>query len=335
MPQEASEPSEGAWVAGSTTDSRNTETPSISIVVPAYREADGLAALWERVRPVLDQFGEGELLIVDDGSRDGTWRLIGELSAADSRVRGVRLSRNFGQQAALTAGLELATGRVVACIDADLQDPPELLVEMLDRWREGADVVYAVRRRRQGGKVKRLAYSAFYRVYRQLAEVEVPLDSGDFALLDRAVVDQMVDLPERTRFLRGIRSWVGFEQVPFEYDRPDREVGQPKYTLRKLLRLALDGLVSLSSFPLRLASLLGMLVALVGVFYVLVAVVAKVFGAEVPDGWTSIIAVILVLGGAQLTVIGILGEYVARIYDEVKRRPHYVVAERIGSAGGS
>lgn len=308
--------------------------PELSVVVAAYEEADTLPALWERLRPVLDEVDDAEMVVVDDGSSDGTWDALVALAQQDDRIRAIRLSRNFGQQAALTAGLHAARGKAVVCLDADLQDPPELIREMLETWRGGADVVYAVRRRREGSAPKRVAYRVFYRLYRRLAEIDVPLDSGDFALLDRAVVDHMMNLPERTRFLRGIRSWVGFRQVPVEYDRPDRAAGTPKYTLRKLLRLAIDGLISLSSVPLRFASLLGVIVALAGVAYVGFAVLARVLTDSVPEGWTSIIAVILILGGAQLAVIGVLGEYVARIYDEVKRRPHYIVADRIEAPRG-
>ncbi|HAS10924.1 MAG TPA: glycosyltransferase [Acidimicrobiaceae bacterium] len=307
----------------------------LSVVVAAFEEADTLPKLWQRLAPVLDGFENSELVVVDDGSKDATWSVICELAGHDPRVRGIRLSRNFGQQAALTTGLEAASGAVVACIDADLQDPPELLPEMVERLRAGAEVVYAVRRTRDAGPAKRLAYRAFYRLYRSLAEIDVPLDSGDFAVLDRRVVDQLIAMPERTRFLRGLRSWVGFRQEPFEYDRPGRAVGQPKYTLRKLVRLAIDGLVSLSSLPLRAASILGMLTAIAGVIYIGVAVAARLLLQDVPEGWTSLIAIILVLGGAQLTVIGVLGEYVARIYDEVKRRPHAVVRDQIGVRSGS
>ena len=311
------------------------ETPlQLSVVVAAYNEEESLPSLWERLRPVLDRAGDAELVVVDDGSADRTWEVLGQLAVADPRVRGIRLSRNFGQLAALTAGLESARGAAVVCLDADLQDPPELIEDMLGRWSQGAEVVYAVRRRRQGGLLKRVAYRVFYRVYRRLAEIDVPLDSGDFALLDRRVVDHMMSLPERTRFLRGLRSWVGFRQEALEYDRPDRVSGAPKYTLRKLVRLAVDGLIALSSVPLRMASVLGVVVALAGVCYVALAIFAKLLTDDVPAGWTSIIAVMLILGGAQLSVIGVLGEYVARIYEEVKRRPHYVVAEETGRDRG-
>jgi len=306
----------------------------LSVAVAAYDEEGTLEELWRRLEPVLGGFPSSEVVIVDDGSTDATWEVIRSLAGRDARIRGIRLSRNFGQQAALTVALEASTGRAVACVDADLQDPPELLPEMVRRLQDGADVVYAVRRTREAGVLKRSAYRAFYRLYRAMAEIDVPLDSGDFAVLDRRVVDELVALPERTRFLRGLRSWVGFRQEAFEYDRPDRSIGQPKYTFRKLVRLALDGLVSLSSLPLRLASILGFLTALAGLAYIGIAIVTKVVSDDVPAGWTSLIAIILVLGGAQLTVIGVLGEYVARVYQEVKRRPHAVVRERIGSPGG-
>lgn len=311
----------------------SADTPApvkVSLIVPAYNEAAGLGALWRRIAPILDQLGSAELVLVDDGSTDGTWAELTQLATQDRRVVAVRLSRNFGQQAAISAGFDIARGDAVVCLDADLQDPPELILDMVQRWEAGVDVVYAVRRRREGNVLKRASYRLFYRAYRALAEIDVPLDSGDFALLDRRVVDEIRNLPERTRFLRGLRSWVGFTQEPIEYDRPERASGDPKYTVKKLLRLAVDGLVSLSSIPLRIASVLGVLVAMSGVAYVGFAIVARAVSDSVPDGWTSTVAIILVLGGAQLAVIGVLGEYVARIYDEVKRRPHYVISDRTG-----
>jgi dolichol-phosphate mannosyltransferase len=224
-----------------------------------------------------------------------------------------------------------ARGRTVCFMDADLQDPPELLVELMARWREGNEVVYAIRRTRTEGIVKRTAYRAFYRLYRRLANIDVPLDSGDFALLDRRIVDQLLALPERNRFLRGLRSWVGFRQVGVEYDRDARHAGEPKYTTRRLFRLALDGLLSFSAAPLRVASFLGIMLALAGGVYVGIAVVSRLFFGGVPEGWTSIIAVVLAIGGMQLIVVGVLGEYVARIYDESKARPNFLVAESTGT----
>jgi dolichol-phosphate mannosyltransferase len=299
----------------------------VSVVVPAFNEEENLEALWHRVRAVLDSVGGGEVVIVDDGSADATWAEVLRLGVEDPRVRGVRLSRNFGHQAALTAGMAHARGRTVCFMDADLQDPPELLAELLEQWRGGHQVVYAVRRTRQEGPIKRFCYRAFYRLYRRLANIDVPLDSGDFALLDRAVVDDLLALPEHNRFLRGLRSWVGYEQVGVEYDRDARHAGAPKYTARKLFRLALDGLLSFSAVPLRVASYLGILVGLAGGLYIAVAVASRLWFGSVPDGWTSIIAVVLTVGGMQLLVLGVLGEYMARVYDETKMRPNYLVAE--------
>jgi polyisoprenyl-phosphate glycosyltransferase len=301
----------------------------VSVVIPAFNEQENLDALWARLAPVLDAVGSGEVVIVDDGSRDATWSEINRLAEADPRVRGVRLSRNFGHQAALSAGMAVARGRTVCFMDADLQDPPELLLELLEKWREGNEVVYAIRRSRQEGLVKRTAYAGFYRIYRRLANIDVPLDSGDFALVDRTVIDAMLALPEHNRFLRGLRSWVGHRQVGVEYDRDARHAGEPKYRARQLIRLAFDGLLSFSAVPLRLASYLGIAVALAGGVYVGVAVFARVFLGGVPEGWTSIIAVVLAIGGMQLLVVGVLGEYVARIYDESKARPNFLIAETV------
>jgi dolichol-phosphate mannosyltransferase len=307
----------------------------VSIVVPAFNEEENLGELCRRVQAVLDTVGSGELVIIDDGSTDSTWSEIVRLGSEDARVKGVRLSRNFGHQAALTAGMAHARGRTVCFMDADLQDPPELLEQLLEEWRAGHEVVYAVRRTRKEGLVKRTAYSAFYRLYRRLANIDVPLDSGDFALLDRAVVDALLALPEHNRFLRGLRSWVGYRQVGVEYDRDPRHAGEPKYTARRLFRLALDGLLSFSAIPLRLASYLGIAVALAGGAYILVAVAFRLWFGGVPEGWTSIIAVVLTLGGIQLLVLGVLGEYLARIYDETKMRPNYLVSETCGQGTGT
>jgi glycosyltransferase involved in cell wall biosynthesis len=299
----------------------------VSVVVPAFNEEENLEVLWSRVQSVLDAVGEGEMIVVDDGSTDDTWSEVLRLGAGDHRVRGVRLSRNFGHQAALTAGMAHARGRTVCFMDADLQDPPELLVELLEQWRAGHQVVYAVRRTRQEGLVKRTCYRAFYRLYRRLANIDVPLDSGDFALLDRIVVDELLALREHNRFLRGLRSWVGYRQVGVEYDRDARHAGAPKYTARRLFRLAVDGLLSFSAVPLRAASYLGIVVALAGGVYIAVAVASRLWFGSVPEGWTSIIAVILTVGGMQLIVLGVLGEYLARVYDETKARPNYLVSD--------
>lgn len=303
--------------------------PQLSVVIPVFNEEENLDELHGRLLTVLGSLAlDFEIVYVDDGSKDRSVAMIEEFRARDPRVRLLRLSRNFGHQAALNAGLDHAGGDAVVLMDADLQDPPELLETFVARWRDGAEVVYGVRRHREGSLFKRAAYRIFYRLYRAMADMDVPLDAGDFCLLDRQVADAIRDLPERQRFLRGLRSWVGFEQVGVDYDRPDRFAGEPKYRLSGLVRLAVDGLLSFSVTPLRLSSLLGFGVAIAGVLYVMFAVVARIFSGSVPAGWTSIVAIVLILGGVQLIMVGIVGEYLARVYSESKERPSYVVRDR-------
>lgn len=301
-------------------------SPQVSVVIPVYNEHENLPELQGRLTTVLEATGlTYEIVYVDDGSKDESVEMVEAFRDDDARVRLVRLSRNFGHQAALNAGLDHAQGDAVIMMDADLQDPPELLTEFIARWRDGAEVVYGVREHRQGSVPKRIAYRLFYRLYRALADIDVPLDAGDFCLLDREVADAIRSLPERQRFLRGLRSWVGFDQVAVAFDRPDRFAGEPKYQLSGLVKLALDGLLSFSVAPLRLASALGFGVAIAGVVYVAFALVARMLSGSVPAGWTSIVAIMLVLGGVQLIMIGIVGEYLARVYSESKERPTYVV----------
>jgi dolichol-phosphate mannosyltransferase len=278
---------------------------------------EGLADAWE-------------LLFVDDGSDDGSADILDELHRRDPRIKVIHFSRNFGHQAALQAGLDAATGSCVALMDADLQDPPEVLCRLIERWRSGYQVVYAVRKGRKEGLFKRTAYALFYRSMRAIAEVDVPVDAGDFCLLDRSVVDVLTALPERGRFLRGLRSWIGFRQIGVEYERDVRHAGEPKYTLGKLVRLALSGYIGFSTLPLRLASLVGVFSAAVGFLLALWAVVVRVRGIPAPWGWASTVAIILFMGGVQLLVLGIIGEYLGRMYDEVRRRPTYIVSSRVG-----
>ena len=308
----------------------NPPTPLLSVVIPVMNEEDSLPELERRLVPILEQIGSYEIVFVDDGSADRTRELVLKLRAENASVRLVSFSRNFGHQAAISAGLDHATGDAVVFMDADLQDPPEVIPDLVACWRDGAKIVHAVRRQRDEGIVKRATAHLFYRLLKATAEVPIAVDSGDFCLLDRAPADVLRAFPERTRFLRGLRSWVGFPQTSVVYDRPNRYAGETKYTARKMVRLAVDGLLSFSSVPLRLSTWLGFFVAAAGAVYLLVAIAARLFIGHLPSGWTSIIAIVLLLGGSQLVVTGVLGQYVARIYDETKQRPLYVVAERHG-----
>lgn len=302
-----------------------TEGPMLSVVVPVLNEEETLPALYDELAPVLDQLGTHEIIFVDDGSTDRSVEIILELRSADPTVKLLRLSRNFGHQAALSAGLDHARGEAVVFMDADLQDPPALLPALVERWHGGYEVVYAVRKKRKEGRTKRACYFMFYRLLKRLADIPMPEDSGDYCLIDRRIADSIRSLPERNRFLRGLRSWVGFRQVGVPYERPARFAGTAKYTIGRLVKLALDGLLAFSSVPLRIASYLGFLTAGAGLLYILAAVFARLFVGRVPAGWTSIIAIVLTVGGVQLLVTGLVGEYVARVYTEAKGRPLYVL----------
>jgi dolichol-phosphate mannosyltransferase len=298
--------------------------PRISVVIPVYNEEENLPVLYDRLVAALRPFGPYEILFVDDGSHDGSAGIVSELERRDPGVRLLTFSRNFGHQAALSGGLDHARGQAVVLMDADLQDPPELLSRLVEQWEEGYQLVYAVRDKRDEGVAKRATARLFYRALRAVAEVDIPVDTGDFCLMDRQVVDELCRLPEQNRFLRGLRSWVGFRQIGVPYERPARHAGEVKYTVRKMLKLAVDGLLSFTSLPLRLASYLGFLTAAAGIVYLAVAVLTRLAGSTT-SGWASLVALILVVGGAQLIVTGVLGSYVARIYDETKGRPMYIV----------
>jgi glycosyltransferase involved in cell wall biosynthesis len=304
--------------------------PKISVVIPVYEEEAILPELLRRVLAVLDTQpgGAHELILVDDGSRDRSWELIAAGAARDPRVRGVALSRNFGHQTALTAGLDASDGDVTIVMDGDLQDPPELIPALVDAWRAGHDVVYVQRARRQEGVLLRLAYWAFYRLQARLVSLAVPLDTGDFGLLSRRVVSELRRTREAHRFLRGLRTWVGFRQVGIAAPRDSRQGGVSKYTLRRLLRLALDGVFAFSVAPLRAASAAGCLTLLSATLFTLYAIYARLTTGQSPRGFTALIAVIVFLGGAQLLFLGLIGEYVGRVYEEVKQRPLYIVRDR-------
>jgi polyisoprenyl-phosphate glycosyltransferase len=297
-------------------DPRAADRPLLSVVIPLFNEQESIPELVRRLRHAVDD--DAELIFVNDGSRDRTAELLDDLAGRDPRMVIVHLSRNFGHQAAVSAGLAQAWGQAVAVIDGDLQDPPELLPRMIEEWRGGADVVYGVRRRRRAHPLKKLAYASYYRILRRAADIDLPLDAGDFALMDRAVVDAMLDLPERSRFVRGLRAFVGFRQVAMEYDRPEREWGQSKYPLSKLIRLAVDGLFDFSSLPIRLIGWLAVAIFLSGIAIGTLAVVQ----------WSVVLAVFTVLLGLGSVIIGslaIVGEYVRKIFVEVKGRPTYLV----------
>jgi len=301
----------------------------LSIVVPCFNEEATLPELHRRAtRAAEDIVGQDfELVLVNDGSRDQTWQVMQALTGEDPRIVAVNLSRNHGHQLALSAGLSIARGDRILILDADLQDPPELLPEMMRLMDEGADVVFGQRRHRDGETLfKRASATAFYRILRWLSDVRIPVDTGDFRLMSRRAVDVLNSMPETHRFIRGMVGWLGFKQVPLEYDRDPRTAGTTNYPLRRMVRLAIDAITSFSIRPLRIASMLGILFAVLGMAGVLFSVSGWLFGRTVP-GWTSVMVVVLTLGGIQLTVLGIMGEYLGRLYIESKRRPLYVIDE--------
>ena len=309
----------------------------LSIVVPCYNEEACLGELHERLsRAARNAVGEDyEIVLVNDGSRDRSWEMMRSLSARDPRLVAVNLSRNHGHQLALTAGLDLCSGELILIIDADLQDPPELLGPMMETMAaQEADVVYAVRRARAGETAfKRGTAKIFYRLLSRLAEIEIPLDTGDFRLMSRRALDALLSLPEQARFIRGMVAWVGFRQVPITYDRAERHAGQTKYPLARMMRFALDAVTGFSTAPLRFASHFGLW--LVAASAVLVAYIGFAFlTGRAIQGWTSLMLVVVVLGAVQMFVLGMIGEYLGRLYIEAKRRPLYIVAEIAGRAEG-
>lgn len=310
----------------------NESGPLLSVVVPIKDEIEILPELARRLTAVMDDLpGGAEIVFVDDGSGDGSPRWIADAHADDPRIKLVRLSRNFGHQAAVTAGLAHARGRAVVLMDGDLQDPPELLPELVRKWREGNEIVHTVKISRRESLARRIAFRAFYRMIRSLSsETDLPLQAGLFSLLDRRVVDELNLMPERNRYLAGLRSWVGFRQTAVEYERDARYAGSPRVSVVRLFRLAFDGIFSFSNLPLRLATLLGLTVSLAAFLLMATILYLRLFTDRAILGWASLMTSILFLGGVILVTIGIIGEYTGRIYDEVKRRPLYVVAQRVG-----
>jgi polyisoprenyl-phosphate glycosyltransferase len=304
-------------------------SPRLSIGIPVYNEEAGIHALLARVRAVIDAMpgGPHEVVLVDDGSSDKTLALAEEAAKSDPRIVVVALSRNFGHQAALTAALDHVTGDVVVIMDGDLQDPPEAIPRFLEEHARGYDVVYAQRVGRKEAWYLRAAYYVFYRLMGRLSSLNLPLDSGDFGLMSRRVVEQLRKVPERNRFLRGLRAWVGFRQAAVQVERSERHAGQSKYSFRKLLRLAFDGVFAFSTVPIRAAAILGAGAILFAVIFAIYSVLAKLFLHEETRGFTALTLLITFLSGMNLFFVGVIGEYVGRVYEEVKGRPVYVVSK--------
>jgi dolichol-phosphate mannosyltransferase len=303
--------------------------PTFSIIAPVYNEKDCLDVLVSRISEVMETTKEPwELVIVDDGSQDGSTEIIRRLAKQDSRVRPVIFARNFGHQVAVTAGMDYSRGKAVVIIDADLQDPPEVILEMIEKWKEGYQVVYAVRAEREGETwFKRTTASVFYRLISKITDINIPLDTGDFRLMDRKVVDVMGKMRETHRFLRGMSSWVGFKQIGVSYKRAARFAGKTKYPVKKMLGLALNAITSFSYFPLQLATYLGFISAGISILAIPIVIIVRLITQQAFLGQATTLIAVLFFGGVQLISLGILGEYVGRIYDEVKGRPLYIVSE--------
>jgi dolichol-phosphate mannosyltransferase len=301
-----------------------------SVIIPIYNEELNIPALVSRLRPVVEKTGMSyELLFINDGSRDRSLQLIKALAQADPHVRYIDFSRNFGHQVAVSAGLDNCKGNIIAIIDADLQDPPELIEEMIGLLKQGNEVVYAQRRsRKDKSVVKKFAYKTFYRLLARISNVEVPLNTGDFRVITRKVAEVLKNMPEQHKFLRGQIAWLGFKQTYVEYDRDARAAGEPGYTYRKLFRLAFDGITGFSNLPLRIASVMGFVVSGISFVLILYALVSYFFfKGDLPRGWTSLMIAISFIGGVQLICLGIIGEYLSRLQSDVRNRPLYVINE--------
>lgn len=309
----------------------------VSVVVPVFNESAVINAFHERASAALAAIPEAdyEIIYVDDGSVDDSFDRLRSIARSDPRARVIQFSRNFGHQIAITAGLDYARGDCVAIIDSDLQDPPEVIAQMVEKWREGFDVVYGVRSRRHGeGRMKLFTASAFYRLLHAIIKIDIPVNVGDFRLMSRRAVTELQQLREKDRFVRGLVSWIGFRQTGISYEREARHAGETKYPYRKMIKFAMDGITSFSTLPLKLATWLGYAASVFAFLYLLSVFVQKLAGITI-DGWATIMVAMLFLGGVQLICLGIMGEYIGRIFTEIKPRPMYIVSEEIGSPSAS
>jgi len=310
--------------------------PVLSVIVPVYNEEEVIAESYARLTKAVSDIGEPyELIFINDGSCDKTPLMLADLCVRDANVRFINFSRNFGHQPAITAGMDYAQGDAIVVIDADLQDPPEVIGDMMKKWREGYDVVYGKRLKREGETAfKKMTAKMYYRLLKGMTSVDIPVDTGDFRLIDRKVCDAMKSLGERNRYVRGLVSWVGFKQTAVEYVREKRFAGETKYPLRKMIKLAMDGIMSFSYKPLKFAAAIGVAMSVCSFVYLLVILIQKLFTDTTVTGWASTTAILVFTQGIVLMMLGIIGEYIGRIFDEIKGRPIYIVRETVGFPQG-
>ena len=304
--------------------------PLISLVIPMFNEEENIRELYERSKKTLETIGSHEIIFVNDGSRDRTLEKILELADKDKNVKIIDFSRNFGHQTAITAGMDNSQGEAVVIMDGDLQDTPETILELVKKWKEGYEVVYAKRRTRKDSFFKRATAYAFYRIIKKIANIDITEDTGDFCLLDKKVIDALKKIKEHSRFVRGLTSWVGFKKGIILFDREERKRGNTSYPLKKMLKFAYDGITSFSYFPLKMATYLGVFSAFMGFIWGIYAIYQKIYNPETTvPGWTTVVVAIFFLGGIQLIVLGMIGEYIGRIYTEAQNRPPYIVRQKI------